>query len=257
MQNARILFVALIGLAITGQKAFALPDELEVHLDDITKTGEFALDTITSYTVSGPRTAADNGLRPTRHLIQVSPDISYGFSKNSQFDLQLFSSVALSGETRIDGARVEALTIPIRPEDEDDDGLFLGGLFEVGHLPATLSTNNLDAEIKLILGYRLGRWVFATNPEIGFKVSGSGSGASPDLSTKVKIAYRAGESYSIGIEQYSELGQLRQIGPLNQQSQQTFAVVDFKHGDKDFNIGVGRGWNDYSCLLYTSPSPRD
>jgi hypothetical protein len=176
----------------------------------------------------------------------VSPDFSYGIGKNTQVDLQLFSSVGLHGEARVDGGRVEVLTIPIRPADDDDVGPFLGALFEIGHLPATLSTNNLDAEIKLLLGYRTGRWVFAANPEIGFKVSGSGSGAQPDLSNKIKIAYRAGETYSIGIEHYSELGQLRHIGPLNQQSQQTFAVVDFKRKGKDFNLGIGRGWNDFS-----------
>ena len=53
-------------------------------------------------------------------------------------------------------------------------------------------------------------------------------------------------TYSIGVEHYSELGQIRHIGPLNQQSQQTFAVVDFKRKGKDFNFGIGRGWNDFS-----------
>jgi len=236
---------ALIFCTFPSSKALALPDELEVHLDDTTPKGQFAVDVIANYTASGPRAPSGEGLRPTFHLLQISPDFSYGLTKNSQIDLQLFSSVNLHGDGRVDGGRIEYLTIPIRPDDEDDDGLFLGGLFEVGHLPATLSRNRLDGEIKLLMGYRVGRWTFATNPELGFKVKGSGS-SQPDLSVKFKAAYRVDPTYSVGIEHYGELGQLRHIGPLNQQSQQTFAVVDFKAKGMDFNVGIGRGWNDFS-----------
>ena len=71
------LLSAFFALAVVvSQRAYALPDELEVHLDDVTKQGTFAVDIITNYTVSGPRRTSDDGLRPTRHLIQVSPDFS-------------------------------------------------------------------------------------------------------------------------------------------------------------------------------------
>lgn len=241
-----LILLALFVSLTASPRAFALPDELQVHLDDINKPGQFGLELIANYTVSGPRKSSDEGLRPTRHLLQISPDFSYGLTNNVQLDLQLFSTLGFNGQARVDGGRVELSTIPIRPDDEDDDGPFFGGLFEVGHLPATLTTNNLDAEIKIFLGYRLGRWTFATNPEIGFKVSGNGSGAQPELAVKMKLAYRAAANYSIGIEHYGDLGQFRHIGPLIQQSQQTFAVVDFKAKGKAFNIGIGRGWNDFS-----------
>ena len=48
---------------------------------------------------------------------------------------------------------------------------------------------------------------------------------------RLKIAYRIGPEYAVGIEQYSDLGNTHKIGPLNQQSQQTFATVDFKRRD--------------------------
>lgn len=239
--------VAIAVLSVlTSNLAYALPDELEIHLDDTTEKGKFGFDMISNYAISGPRVPSDEGLRPTRHLLQLSPNISYGVTKNTQVGLQLFSSVGLDGQARIDGGRVELLTIPIRPPDNDDDGYWLGALFEVGHLPATLSTNHLDSEIKILFGARKGRWTIGASPEFGFKVSGSGSGSQPEIEMKLKIAYRLDSGYSIGIEQYSDLGTTRKIGPLNQQSQQTFAVVDFKRKDWDFNIGVGRGWNDFS-----------
>ena len=241
---APTLFV-LSGVFAAITSAFALPDELDVQMDEINKPGQFSFGVVSNYTASGPRNPSAEGLRPSLHLLQVSPALSYGATRNFQLGLQLFSSVTSHGEARVDGARLELLTLAIRPDDDDDDGPFLGSLIDIGKLPATLSRNSLDAEIKAILGYRLGRWTLATNPEIGFKVSGRGP-SQPDLAFKAKAAYRIDQNYSIGIEHYGELGQLRHIGPLNQNSQQTFAVVDFKTREFDFNIGIGRGWNDFS-----------
>ena len=202
------------------------------------------MDVVSNYAASGPRNPSNEGLRPTFHLLQVSPALSYGSAEDMQLGLQLFSSVTPHGNARVDGGRLEFLILPIRPHDEGD-GLFAGTLIEFGKLPTTLSRNKLDAELKGILGYRSGNWMFAANPEIGFKVSGNGS-SQPDLSIRAKAAYRVDPKYSVGVEHYGDLGQLRHIGALNRQSQQTFAVVDFNAKDMDFNIGLGRGWNDFS-----------
>ena len=237
--------LVLVLFTFASPQTYALPDELEVYQDETTKQGQFAVDVISNYTASGLRRPATERLSSSFHLLQLNPDFSYGITNNSQIGLQLFSSISLGGNVRVDGSRVEFLTVPIRPDVEDGDGLFLGSLFEIGHLPPTLSTNHLDAEIFLILGYRVGRWTFATNPEIDFKVSGSGSSGT-GLAAKFKAAYRTDYGYNIGLEHYGNLGQLHHIGPLNRQSQQTFAVVDFKAQEMAVNVGVGRGWNDYS-----------
>ena len=237
--------LVLVLFTFASPQTYALPDELEVYQDETTKQGQFAVDVISNYTASGLRKPSTGGLSSSFHLLQLNPDISYGITSNSQIGLQLFSSISLGGNVRVDGSRIEFLTVPFRPADEDGDGLFLGALFEMGHLPRTLSRNNLDAEIFLILGYRIGRWTFATNPEINFKVSGNGSSGT-GLAAKFKAAYRTDNGYSIGMEHYGDLGQFHHIGPLNRQSQQTFAVVDFKAKEMGVNLGVGRGWNDYS-----------
>ena len=244
MSRAASFIAVIFSLCTFAPPAYAAPDELEIHLDEINKPGEFGFDGIFTYTPSGARIRPDPALRSTHHLFQFSPDFSYGLTRDVQLDVQLFSSIGLDGRGRLDGGRLELLTLPVRPEDDDDDGLFFGGLFEVGHLPRTLSNNRLDAEFKMFLGYRVGRWTIATNPEIGLKVSGDGSSAA-ELSTKFKLSYRL-DVYSVGLEQYSDLGRLSHVGSLRQQSQQTFAVVDFKGKGKDFQLGVGRGWNDFS-----------
>jgi hypothetical protein len=240
------IFLLLLSL-LTAGPAFALPDELEVHLDETTPKGEFGFDMVSNYTFAGPRRLSDETekLRSSVHLLQISPSLSYGIASNTQIGLQLFSSIGPGGETRVDGGRVELISVPIRPDDDDDDGFFLGGLLEVGHLPRTLSANRLDAEIKMIVGYRTGRWTFASNPEVGFKVAGDGSSL-PEFSIKLKTAYRINQTTSIGLEHFGDLGELHHLGHLNQQSQQTFAVVDLKAGEMEFNLGLGRGWTDVS-----------
>lgn len=242
----RAVAVALIGVLqfVASTAAHALPDELEIHLDDTTPKGRFGADVISNYAIQGPR-RTDEGLRSTHHLLQVSPDFSYGVTETSQLGLQLFSSFGPGGSARIDGGRLEWMTIPVRPPDADDDGYWIGGLFEIGHLPPTLSNNHLDAEIKILTGMRTGRWLFALSPEMGFKVSGPAS-SKPELELKLKAAYRADAGFSVGVEQYSELGTLGHLGPLGQLSQQTFAVADFHRNGWDFNVGLGRGWNDAS-----------
>ncbi|OIR10824.1 hypothetical protein GALL_75960 [mine drainage metagenome] len=236
--------LALFVFSTIGSLAFALPDELYVQMDETTKPGEFSIDVLSSYVVAGPVKPSSEALQPAFHLLQASPDFSYGIKENTQIDLQLFSSIGLNGESRVEGARAELLNIPVRPDTEGDEGLFIGELLEVGHLPPTYSSNNLDAEFKAILGYRSGRLTFATNPEIGFKISGNGS-SQPDISIKLKVAYQIDEEVSCGIEHYGDLGQVNYLSPYRQ-LQQTFAVVDMKNHDTTLNVGVGRGWNDYS-----------
>lgn len=235
------LSLALFAMLLECGTAHALPDELEVYEGDTTEAGRFAVDAASNYTVSGARTPPA-GLRSSRHSLQFNPDFSYGLTKSSQVDLQVFSSTGLDRATKLDGARLEYMTVPIRPAD-DGDGLILGGLFEIGRLPRTISQNNLDGEVFLILGYQAGRWTFAANPEIDFKVSGNGS-SHPGLATKFKASYRTDHGYRVGIEHYGDLGQLHQIGPLSKQSQQTFAVMDFKAKEASVNLGIGRGWTD-------------
>ena len=243
MRLLRTTLAAFV-FSITSNLALALPDELYVQMDETTKPGQFSIDVLSSYVLAGAAKPSSEALQPAFHLLQVSPDISYGIKENTQIDLQLFSSMGLNGESRVDGARMELLDIPVHPETEGDEGLFLGELLEVGHLPPTYSNNNLDAEIKAVLGYRSGRLTFATNPEIGFKISGSGS-SQPDISIKLKVAYQIDEKISCGMEHYGDLGQVNYPSP-NRQLQQTFAVVDVKNDELSFNAGVGRGWNDYS-----------
>src|SRR4051812_2043346 len=55
------------------------------------------------------------------------------------------------------------------------------------------------------LGMRAGGWIIGGMPTIGIKVSGDG-GSQPEIGMRLKISYRIGAEYALGIEQYSDLG---------------------------------------------------
>ena len=232
-----IVAVLSIGYA---SASLALPDELQVQMDDINEPGQVGIDLSAGYAMGNPKTATDEDRRPTAHLLQASPQRSYGLTKTMQLGAQLFYARDSSGQSKIDGARLEWLYLPIRPAEEGGEGLFAGTLIEAGHLPKRLSENRLDAELRLIAGYRWGKWTVAANPEIGRKLAGDGSGV-PDLSARMKLAYQATPTYAVGAEYYGDFGNMHAVGPLSHRSQQLFGVIDAKHGGCNFSIGIGRG----------------
>ncbi len=244
-QNTRSIGLTLLVAGFTSISAWAIPDELQIYVDETIPVGKFSLDVTTHTTPSNPKISAEDGLRSSAHLLHISPELGYGLTPNTQLSVQLFGDVDTRGRSRTSGARVGFKTLFFRPDDDDDDGAFAGMLVEAGRLPRTLSTNRLDGEIKLILGLRTGRWLFALNPELGFKISGSGE-STPDVSARAKVSYRTDAGYHLGLEHYADLGTIKHIGPLNQHSQQTFGVVDFNALGWEFNVGLGRGWNAYS-----------
>jgi len=245
LKNTVSTCFTLLVAGLTSSSAWAIPDELQVYGDETVPVGKFSLDVTTHASPSNPKISTDNGLRSSAHLLHISPELSYGLTTNTLLSLQVFGDMDTGRRSHISGSRIGLKTLFFRPDDDDDDGVFAGVLLEAGRLPRTLSTNRLDGEIKLILGLRTGRWLFALNPEFGFKISGGGE-STPDMSARAKVSYRTDPGYRLGLEHYADLGTLKHAGPLNQHSQQTFGVVDFNALGWEFNVGLGRGWNAYS-----------
>lgn len=227
-------------MAATG--CFALPDELQVQTDDIREPGRLGADVGIHYAFSAPRLRTEADTDSTAHLLQISPEFSWGVSGGIQLGVQLFASVAPGGAGKADGIRGTFFHLPFHPEEEGGDGWFLGYLAEVGRLPRTMSPNDLDADLRLVAGYRAGAWMLAANPEIGVKLSGSGQGT-PELGMRLKLAHRTGQDAALGIEYYGGMGTVKSSGSLSAQSQQLFAVADWKWGGLDIDAGIGRGLN--------------
>jgi hypothetical protein len=78
---------------------------------------------------------------------------------------------------------------------------------------------------------------------------GFGSAGEADFAPALRLARNLGEDRFIGLEYYSDFGKIGDFLPLREESQQLFAVTDFKVKDVDVELGVGYGFTSGSDRL--------
>jgi hypothetical protein len=101
-------------------------------------------------------------------------------------------------------------------------------------------------EIRPIIGTRNKEWEFIVNPIVDVSF---GPGGEADFAPAARLARNLGEDRFIGLEYYSDFGKIGNFLPLPQQSQQLFAVTDFKVREVDIELGVGYGFTPGSDRL--------
>jgi hypothetical protein len=118
--------------------------------------------------------------------------------------------------------------------------------FRVELRDAAIRADAWNMEIRSIIGVRNKEWEFIVNPivDIGF-----GPGGEADFAPAARLARNLGEDRFIGLEYYSDYGKIGNILPLPQQSQQLYAVTDFKVKDVDVQLGGGYGFTPGSDRL--------
>ena len=85
-------------------------------------------------------------------------------------------------------------------------------------------------------------WELSLNPGFEIPIRGPEAGTGPVFEPSAKIASRAAELVSVGVEYYAETGSIRHIDPLSAQQHLVFGAVDV--GSKsawNLNVGLGRG----------------
>ena len=70
---------------------------------------------------------------------------------------------------------------------------------------------------------------------------GFGSGAMTALAPAARLTRKVTETFDVGVEYASTLGQIGSIAPSNQQAHIVYGITDFKVGTFDVNLGVGYG----------------
>jgi hypothetical protein len=105
-----------------------------------------------------------------------------------------------------------------------------------------LEPNN-DAPAKR--GARNNEWEFIVNPIVDLSF---GTGGEANLAPAARLARNLGEDRFIGLEYIFRL-KLGNFLPLPQQSQQSYAVTDFKVKEIDVELGVGYGFTPGSDRL--------
>jgi hypothetical protein len=229
--------------AILCLPVLAAPDEIQVYLDDINAPGKTGIELHLNYVPKGRTTPDHPGEIPPHHVFRATPEFSFGLRPNWDVGLYLPTEVAPGGNAYLDGVR---LRLKYLASAETTAPFFYGANVEVGRVPTRISEDRYASELRGILGYRDGPWLYAVNPIVGWALSGPDKSSTPDFILNFKIARQFNGEWSFGIETYSGFGRINNIASSSQQDHVFYLVADFERKDFGVNFGIGRGLTDAS-----------
>ncbi len=234
------VFPTLVLLApMPGQASPPLTDEIQVYTDDINKAGEFGLEAHVNATLKGVSQPDFPGAVRTHHGIRVTPELSYGLSRDFEAGLYLPAVRDASGNLYLPGVKLRLKWIPLH--SEDTGGWYLGANEELSSISGQFSQSRYASELRLIAGYRSDAWLFGVNPVFGWDLSSGQTADNPQFKLGWKISRNVATGIALGMEYYSAMGKWRDFLPREQQDRSIFLVMDFDRKPWNFNIGIGKG----------------
>jgi opacity protein-like surface antigen len=241
-----VYLAAALLLALTAGAALAVDqvhDEIQVYNAEINDVGQWSYEQHLNYAGIGQTKPEFPGGFTSNHSLQGTPEFAYGITNWWEAGFYLPFGVTGSGEFLSNGAKLRSLfTVP----DAGKRNFFYGVNFELSYEMPQFAPTPWNMEIRPIIGVRNKEWEFIVNPivDIGF-----GPGGEADFAPAARLARNLGEDRFIGLEYYSDYGKIGNILPLRQQSQQLYAVTDFKVKDVDVQLGAGYGFTPGSDRL--------
>ena len=239
MRARRFLYWVLLAIcAIRGVEAFAAPDEIEVYADDLNAPGEFGLEQHLNYVIKGTQTPDYPGQMTTQHVLQLTPEFSYGLTGNLEAGLYVPFAITPGGYTFLNALRVRLKYIAPRREDEN---LFYGMNVEVSRDSIRTSDSISEVEIRPIIGYRDVKWLASFNPILN---TGLAANVSHELQFEpaLKLLHSMAKDVYGGFEYYGSYGPISHLLPGSQRAHTVYAVADVGTLGFDINFGIGRGF---------------
>ena len=231
-----IAVAAVIGL--TSPRVVAAPDEIQVYTEELDDPGEFGLELHVNFVPKGTKTPSYSGEVPPHHVLQVTPEFSYGISRTLEAGLYLPFAYAPGGSLYQNGARLRLKYIAPRAEEQ---AFFWGLNVEYGYFSQRVSESRQALEMRPIIGYRATDWMVSFNPIVDVDLSHSVS-RKPTFDPALKVGQRVSEGAWLGFEYYGEYGPLSKPLPTDERSHYVYAVADVALKGFDLNIGIGRGF---------------
>ena len=254
---ATILLLLCIN-ACSALCADQVHDEIQVYNAEIADVGQWTIQQHLNYAFVGQSQPEVPGGFASNRALQGTPELAYGITK--WWEIGFYLPFAINGDGILsDGAKIRNLfVIP----DAAKRSFFYGVNFELGYETPKFSATPWTLEIRPIIGVRNKEWEFIVNPIVDLSF-GSSQGEA-DFAPAVRLARNLGQDRFIGLEYYADFGKIGDFLPLKQQSQQLFAVTDFKVNKIDVDFGTGFGFTPGSDRLivkaifsYAFPVPND
>lgn len=240
--RTRFAAIALVAGTLTAARA---DDEIQVYNAEIAELGQWTIQQHLNYAINGRKEPDFSGGLVPHHSLNGTPELAYGITDWWELGFYAPFAVNSGGQFLSNGAKIRNLFVTPHASDRT---FFYGVNLEFSYETPPFSQTHYGLEIRPIIGVRNSEWEFIVNPivDIGFGAFGE-----VDFLPAARIARNLGQDRFIGIEYYSDLGQLGNFLPLQEQRHQLFAVTDFKLGVFDVNLGVGYGLTSGSDRLVT------
>jgi len=216
--------------------ASAQTDEIQVYDAQIAEPGVFNLMVHNNFTPEGLKTPRfPGGLVPNQTLNGV-PEWAYGVTEWFEQGLYLpLYSVADGEGPVLNGFKVrELFVVPHAAEQTFFYGINFEFSYNANHWDPYRSTS----EIRPIIGWHLGKFDFIINPILDNSWNGFNN---LDFAPSVRFAYNVSKTWAVAAEVYSDYGPIKHFLSADEQSQQLFAVVDYKGEEFNVEAGVGYG----------------
>lgn len=231
-------------LLTIGVALFAVPvlapaqtDEIQVYDGSIADPGTLNLTWHNNYTPKGLKAPAfPGGLINNQNLNGVT-EWAYGVTDwfEAGLYMPLYSFSADRGPS-INGGKIRLLFA----EPHADNRLFFYAVnFEFSYNSAHWDSYKYTSEIRPIIGVHLHPVDIIVNPILDNSWYGGFKGL--DFAPATRVAYNFSDKWAIAVEEYADMGPLRQFYPGNEQAHQIYGVYDRKTKFAEIEAGVGIG----------------
>jgi hypothetical protein len=237
--------VALVA-AFASRSALAadqVHDEIQVYNAEIAEVGQWTYQQHLNFAAVGQTQPEVPGGFSSDRSLQGTPEFAYGITDWWEGGFYIPFAVDGSGQLLSDGAKIRSLFVV---PDAAKRSFFYGINFELGYEMPRFASSPWGLEIRPIVGVRNAEWEFIANPIVDLSF---GSGGEADFAPALRLARNLGNDWYVGLEYYGDYGKIGDFLPLQQQSQQLFAVTDFKVSVVDVELGVGYGFTSGSDRL--------
>ena len=232
------LTVVLTLLLASGADAIAASDEIAVYADDMNAPGQFGLEQHLNYSIKGRQQPDYPGQMTSNHVLQMTPEFSYGLTRNFEAGLYVPFAFTPGGYSFLNALRFRLKYMAPR---QDDASFFFGCNLEASRESLRTSDSISGLEVRPIMGYRDAKWLASFNPILGLGFAANVS-HQPQFEPALKLTRSMGEGVHSGFEYYGSYGSLSHPLPGNQRSHTVYAVVDTEKAGYDINFGIGRGF---------------
>ena len=233
--------VLLLLLLAAAPAALGAAEEIQVYTDDATAPGQFGLDVHNNVALSGLDAAEYPGARVANHVYRMTPEFYYGLAPGLELGAYFLFARDGDGGAHADGVKMRLKYIAPHVVTQ---GMYWGANLEVGKSDRAVAEQPWNYEIKGLWGLRRGAWLVAANLDVDGSLSTRGGPAG--LGIDFKVARDVGNDTHVGLETYSELGELSAPGSLASRSHYVYAVADHGFRGFDLEVGLGRGLTNAS-----------